>query len=82
MRMMQGAMRYGKRRIVKKLLRAVPWLGAVLAVATVGQAVRRKGVLAGSVDSVLDAVPFVGGAKSLAEAFRGRDFIADRPPRS
>jgi hypothetical protein len=27
----------------------------------------------------LDFIPFVGGAKNLAEAARGRDFIRDRP---
>ena len=31
-------------------------------------------------DTALDAVPFVGAAKNLAEVVRGRDFIPDRPP--
>ena len=78
MQMMHGAMRYGQRRIAKKLLRAVPWLGAAVAVVTLGQAMKRKGVFAGSLDTALDAIPFVGGAKSLCEAVRGRDFIPER----
>ena len=28
--------------------------------------------------TVLDFIPFVGGAKNAAEIVRGRDFIADR----
>ena len=71
-------MRYGKRRAVKKLVRAVPWLGAAVAVLTVGQAMKRKGVFAGTLDSALDAIPFIGGAKSVCEAVRGRDFIPER----
>ena len=67
---------------MQKLVRAVPWLGAVVAVATLGQAMRRKGVLAGTVDSALDAMPFVGGAKSVCEVLRGRDFIPERPSSS
>ena len=78
MRMMQGVMRYGKRRAVRKLIRAVPILGAVVAVATLGQAMRRKGVLGGSLDTCLDAVPYVGGAKNVWEAFRGRDLISEK----
>jgi hypothetical protein len=78
MRVMQGFMRYGKRRAVRKLVRAVPILGAVVAVATLGQAIRRKGVLGGSLDTALDAVPYLGGAKSVCEAWRGRDFIRER----
>jgi hypothetical protein len=31
------------------------------------------------VDTVLDFIPFVGGAKNAAEIVRGRDLIADRP---
>jgi hypothetical protein len=78
MQMMHGAMRYGQKRVIKKLIRAVPWLGAAVAVVTLGQAVKRKGVFAGTLDSALDAIPFVGGAKTLCEAVRGRDFIPER----
>ena len=76
--MMQGAMRYGQKRAVRKLVRAVPWLGAAVALLTVGQAMKRKGVFRGGLDSALDAVPVIGGAKCLVEAVRGRDFIPER----
>ena len=72
-------MRYGKRRVARKLVRAVPWLGAAVAIVTLGQAMKRKGLLGGSLDTALDAIPFVGGAKSVCEAVRGRDFIPERP---
>jgi hypothetical protein len=35
-------------------------------------------MLGGTVDTALDFIPFVGGAKNAAEIYRGRDFIADR----
>ncbi|HXG89224.1 MAG TPA: hypothetical protein VNJ02_12875 [Vicinamibacterales bacterium] len=63
---------------MRKLLRAVPWVGGVVALVTLGRAVRRKGLVGGSVDTALDMIPFVGGAKGLAEVARGRDFIRDR----
>ena len=72
------AVQYGQRRMTRKLLRAVPFLGAVIAAATLVRAVRRKGMLGGTVDTALDFIPFVGGAKNAAEIYRGRDFIADR----
>jgi hypothetical protein len=72
-------MQYGQRRLTRKLVRAVPLLGAVVAVATITRAMRRKGMLGGVVDTALDFIPFVGGAKNAMEVVRGRDFIADRP---
>jgi hypothetical protein len=71
-------MRYGQKRIARKLVRAVPWLGAAVALLTLGQAMKRKGVFAGALDTALDAMPYVGGAKNLCEAVRGRDFIPER----
>jgi hypothetical protein len=75
----QRALRYGQRRVLRRLGRSIPWIGAAVALATLGSAIRRKGVLGGSVDSAIDAVPFVGGIKNAAEIVRGRDFIRDRP---
>ena len=72
------ALQYGKRRVTRKLLRAVPLLGAVVAIATLGQAIRRKGLFPGSIDTALDFIPFVGGVKNTVEIARGRDFIRDR----
>jgi putative toxin of predicted polymorphic toxin system len=69
---------FAGRRLTRRLYRAVPWIGSLIALATLGSAIRRKGFLGGTADTALDFVPFVGGAKNLAEAARGRDFIRDR----
>jgi hypothetical protein len=69
---------YGQRRATRKLLRAAPWIGAVVALATLGTAMRRKGAVKGAIDTALDFIPFVGGIKNAAEVARGRDFIRDR----
>ena len=71
--------RYAGRKLGKRLARSIPWIGAVIAVATVGSAIRRKGFVRGAINAGLDAIPFVGGAKNVAEAVRGRDFLPDRP---
>jgi hypothetical protein len=72
-------LQYGQRRIARRLLRTVPWLGSVVALMTIGAAMRRKGVLRGTVDTALDFIPGVSGVKNAAEIVRGRDFIPDRP---
>ena len=69
---------YATRRATKRLYRAMPWIGSILAIATLGAAIRRKGLLGGTANTMLDFIPYVGGAKNLAEAARGRDFIRDR----
>jgi hypothetical protein len=69
---------YATRKLARRLTRSIPYIGAVIAIATLGSAIRRKGWIRGTVHSGLDAIPFVGGAKNLAEAARGRDFLADR----
>jgi hypothetical protein len=74
----QHVYRYGQRRLARRLMRSVPLLGAVVALAYLGSAIRRKGFVGGTLDSALDAIPFVGGVKNAAEVVRGRDFIRDR----
>jgi hypothetical protein len=69
---------YASRRLTRRLYRSVPWIGGLVALVTIGRAIRQKGFLGGTVDTVLDFIPFVGGAKNMAEAARGRDFIRDR----
>ena len=71
---------YGQRRMAKRLLRAAPWIGGVVALATLGASIRRKGAVRGTVDTLLDFTPIVGGVKNTAEVIRGRDFISDREP--
>jgi hypothetical protein len=70
---------YATRRLTRRLIRTMPWAGSVMALATIGSAMRRKGLLGGALDTALDFIPFVGGAKNLAEIGRGRDFIPDKP---
>ena len=81
MSMTSQAVQYGQRRIARKMLRSVPWLGAVVAIATLGAAIRRKGLFGGALDTALDFIPFVGGMKNAAEIARGRDLISDKTPR-
>jgi len=75
------AVRYGQRRLQRRVGRALPWVGGVIALATVVSAMRRKGIVRGAVDTVLNAIPVVGGVKNAAEVYRGRDFIRDKPVR-
>ena len=42
---------------------------------------RRKGMLRGTVDTALNAIPFVGAAKMAVETLRGRDLLDDRAVR-
>jgi hypothetical protein len=70
---------YATRTATRRLTRAIPWIGGAIALVTLGSAIRRKGFLGGTVHTGLDFIPFVGAAKNLAEAVRGRDFIPDRP---
>ena len=69
---------FASRRATRKLVRAVPWLGAVVALLTLGSAIRRKGWVGGTFDTALDFTPVVGTMKNMAEVGRGRDFIRDR----
>ena len=69
---------YAGRRITRRIYRAMPWVGGLIALATLGRAIQRKGWLGGTLDTALDFTPVVGGVKNLAEMSRGRDFIRDR----
>ncbi len=69
---------YATRKATRRLTRAVPWFGAIIALLTLGAAIRRKGVFGGTLDTALDFTPLVGTVKNLAEVGRGRDFIRDR----
>ena len=69
---------FASRRATRRLTRAIPWLGAVVALITLGAAIRRKGLLGGALDTALDFTPVVGTMKNMAEVGRGRDFIRDR----
>jgi hypothetical protein len=78
MGMTKQLVQYGRAKMTKRLLRAAPWVGSVIALATLGSAISRKGVFGGALDTALDFIPFVGGVKNAAEVARGRDLIPDR----
>ena len=69
---------YAGRKIARRLTRSIPYIGAAIALLTLGSAIRRKGLLRGTVHSGLDAIPFVGAVKNLAEMARGDDFFPDK----
>lgn len=62
----------------RRMARSLPWIGVVIAAATVMSAIRRKGVISGALDTGLNAVPFLGATKNAVEVMRGRDFFPDR----
>lgn len=70
---------FGTRRVIRRVGRALPWVGVAFAVFGVAAAIRNKGVIRGSVDCALDALPVVGSMKAAAELIRGRDFIQPKP---
>ena len=69
---------YAGRKLARRLTRSIPYIGTIIALATIGAAIRRKGWVRGALHTGLDAVPYLGGAKNLAEVARGRDFLPDR----
>jgi len=69
---------FAARRATRKLTRAIPWVGAAIALFTLGAAIKRKGFFGGALDTALDFTPVVGTLKNVAEVGRGRDFIRDR----
>jgi len=74
----QKLTRWGGARLSRRLRRSVPVLGTVIAIATIGATIRRKGVVSGTLDTGLNATPFVGALKNAVEILRGRDFFPDR----
>jgi len=76
----QNATRFGQIRLARRVGRSLPWVGAAIALYTLAEAIRHKGFVGGTVDTALNAIPFVGGMKNAAEVIRGRDFIRDKRP--
>jgi hypothetical protein len=73
--------RFASRLLSRRVARSIPWVGGVIALATLGSAVRRKGLARGTLHSALDGIPYVGGGKNLVETVRGRDFFPDKAER-
>jgi len=78
MTMTRTVTRWGGARLARKLSRSIPFFGAAIALLTLGAAIRQKGFLRGAADTTLNAIPFVGGAKTAVEVVRGRDLFPDK----
>ena len=61
----------------KRVAKAVPYLGTVMAIGLVGYDIKKKGVVKGVINSGLDAIPFVGMGKNILEFFTG-DLLPDK----
>ncbi len=78
-----------KRRIVraggwtlaKRLIKPIPIVGSIFAVALAGYEIRKKGLLPGAIHVGLDITPVVGTAKNVIEIFTG-DWIPDKPSKN
>jgi hypothetical protein len=74
------AARWAGARFSRRLARSIPYVGAVVAIATLGATMRRKGMVGGLADTAINSIPFVGAAKNVIEVARREDFFPDLPP--
>jgi hypothetical protein len=65
-------------QIAKRVARSVPFGGAAVVLFLIGTDIKNKGVSKGLLNSGIDAIPFVGLTKNVAEFVRGEDFIPDK----
>lgn len=70
--------RGGGTRLVLRTAKAVPFVGAAVAVGLAGYEIKKKGLVNGLISTALDATPFVGAAKNAIELFTG-DWLPDKP---
>lgn len=73
--------RWGTARLASRITAGVPIVGVAIAALALGGAIRRKGLVRGSIDTGLNATPFLGAMKGMVEWWRGRDLLRDRPDR-
>jgi hypothetical protein len=66
--------------VIKKLIKAIPFIGPVFSVGSAGYEIKKKGLVPGAVHVGLDVTPVVGTAKNVVEIFTG-DFIPDKTTR-
>jgi hypothetical protein len=64
--------------LAKRLIKPIPIIGSIFAVALAGYEIKKKGLLPGAVHVGLDITPVVGTAKNVIEIFTG-DWIPDKP---
>jgi hypothetical protein len=82
MSLTQRLTNYGGARLSRRLSRSIPFIGTAIALLTLGAAVRRKGFFRGTLDTALNATPFVGTTKLALETVRGRDLVGGAPRRT
>lgn len=72
--------RAGGWQVAKRLIKPIPIVGSVFAVALAGYEIKRKGLIPGAVHVGLDVTPVLGTAKGVLELFTG-DLIPDKAER-
>ena len=78
--MKRRIIRAGGWGVAKRLIKPIPIVGSIFAVALAGYEIKRKGLLPGAVHVGLDVTPVVGTAKGVLELFTG-DLIPDKSER-
>lgn len=71
------AVEAGGWQVAKRVAKAIPYVGSVMAIGMVGYSIKRKGMVKGVINSGLDAIPFVGTGKNIIEFFTG-DLLSDK----
>lgn len=64
-------------QVVKRVAKSIPPFGTIIALGLWGHDVKKKGVVKGTLNSGIDAIPFVGLAKNAVELVTG-DLIPDK----
>ena len=72
------AIHAGGWQVAKRVAKSVPYLGTGMAIFLLGSDIKRKGLVKGSLNAGIDAIPFVGTAKNIVEFFTG-DLLPDKP---
>ena len=78
--MKRRIIRAGGWGVAKRLIKPIPIIGSVFAMALAGYEIKRKGLIPGAVHVGLDVTPVVGTAKGVLELFTG-DLIPDKSER-
>src|SRR5687767_482900 len=71
--------RWAGMKVVRRVAKAVPFLGTALAIYFLRDAIKKKGTVGGVIHSGLDAVPYFGALKNGIELFTD-DWVPDLPP--
>lgn len=66
--------------LAKRLIKPVPFIGALFALGLAGYEIKKKGLILGAIHVGLDVTPILGTAKNVCEIFTG-DWIPDKADR-